>query len=363
MSKDYYKTLGVEKNASQEEIKKAFRKKAHKHHPDKPTGDEAKFKEVNEAYQVVGDKEKRAQYDQYGSDFSQQGGFGGGMSWEDYMRATRGQQQGGGFGGVDFGDIFGEMFGFGGGGRRGGGQVRGRDIQVDVELSFEEAAFGIERSINLRKKNACDDCSGTGAEKDSKMNTCGECSGQGQVVRIQRTILGNMQTQAMCPICSGAGKIPEKSCKTCGGDGSVTNESDMQVKIPAGIHHGAQIRLTGHGEYPGTGGAAGDLYVRVHIKRHDIFVRDGFDVHMTLTINYAQAVLGDTIEIDTLDGKKNLVVPAGTQPHQKIRLKGLGIQQLQGSRRGDHYVQVLVDVPKKPGKKAKKLIQELKDEL
>lgn len=365
MSKDYYKTLGVEKTATQDEIKKAFRKKAHKLHPDKPSGDEAKFKEVNEAYQVLGDETKRKQYDQFGSDFSQQGGFGGGMNWEDFMRATRGQGGGfGGFEGVDLGDIFGDMFGFGGGGRRGRSQsVRGRDIQIDVELPFAEAVFGTEHEISLTKRNACSTCSGTGAEQGSNMKTCGECNGQGQVRRVQQTILGAMQSVAQCHLCSGSGKIPEKSCKTCGGDGAERSKSEFKVKIPEGIHDGAAIRITGQGEHPGVGGQPGDLYVRVHLKADTRFRREGDDIHTEVTIDYPQAVLGETVEIETLDGEKELIIPAGTQSKQKIRLKGLGTPKLRGSGRGDQYVTVTVEVPKKVSRKAKKLLEELQKEL
>jgi molecular chaperone DnaJ len=366
MSKDYYKILGVEKNASDDEIKKAFRKLAHKYHPDKQGGDEAKFKEVNEAYQIVGDKEKRTKYDQFGSDFESQGGFGGGMGWEDFMRGARGQGAGNGgfefnFGGMDFGDMFGDMFG---GGRRGGGrQARGNDLQVAIQLEFREAIFGVEKEINLSKNNACDVCHGNGAEPGSKMMTCGECKGQGQVIRIQQTILGNMQTATTCYMCHGSGQMPEKSCKHCGGKGVLKSDSKYNVKIPAGIHDGASIRLNGKGESAGPGSTPGDLYVVVHVKSDKHFERENEHIFTTVSINYPQAVLGDTVEVETLDGKKKIVVPEGTASGQQIRLKGLGVPHLNGSGRGDHYVQVIIDVPKKINKTAKKLLEELKAEL
>ncbi|PIT86058.1 MAG: molecular chaperone DnaJ [Candidatus Magasanikbacteria bacterium CG10_big_fil_rev_8_21_14_0_10_43_6] len=365
MSKDYYKVLGVEKSATQDEIKKAFRKKAHKYHPDKQTGDEEKFKEVNEAYQVVGDEEKRAKYDQFGSGFEQQGGFGGGMNWEDVMRASRGQGGFGGanFNGVDLGDIFGEMFGFGGGRSQGRGTARGRDIQVDVEIGFEDAAFGVDKEVTLTKQNPCDVCAGTGAEPGSDQKTCGTCNGQGQVRKVQRTILGNMQGVATCDTCAGKGKITEKECKHCSGRGAQKTQSTLNVKIPAGIHDGASIRLTGKGEFPGSAGVAGDLYIQVHVKGHKEFVRENNDIFTETTITYPQAVLGDTIEINTLDGGKNLVIPPGTQSHQQIRLRGLGVPFLQSSGRGDHYVKVIVDVPKKANKKVKKALEELAELL
>lgn len=363
MSKDYYKTLGVEKSASQEEIKKAFRKMAHKFHPDKPTGDEAKFKEVNEAYQVLGDEKKRQQYDQFGSDFNQQGGFGGGAGWEDFMRAARG---GGGFQGggaqFDFGDIFGDMFGFGGG-RGGQRSRRGNDIQVDVEISFEEAAFGVEREIKLTKQNDCAVCSGSGAEPGSKVDTCSECHGRGQVTRVQQTILGAMQTAVTCPTCHGQGQKAEKSCKHCGGDGKVQSESVYTVKIPGGIDTGGVIRLTGKGESGGAGGHAGDLYVQVHVAKKSGFDRRDFDIYTSASITFAQAALGDKIEIDTLDGKKKLVIPEGTQPGQVFKLKNLGVTRLQRSGRGDQYITIDVRVPKKLSKKAKQAIADIKDEL
>lgn len=374
MSKDYYKILGVEKNASQDEIKKAFHKLAHKYHPDKEGGDEAKFKEVNEAFQVVGNPEKRQRYDQFGSDFAQQGGFGGGMGWDDFMRAARGQGGFNGFnvnfGDFDFGDIFGDMFSaFGGsasgGGRsRGGrGRVRGNDIQVDIQLDFKEAVFGIEKEIRLNKNNACDVCNGSGVEPGSKVATCSECRGQGQVRRVQQTILGAMQTVGACPACQGQGQKAEKHCKHCAGRGTVKSESKYNIKIPAGIDNGEAIRLSGKGESTGAGGQAGDLYVRVHAREDKNLKREGENIFSEIHITYPQAVLGDKVEIETLDGLKKIVIPEGTQSHQQIRLRGLGVPVLHGRGRGDHYVTVIVDVPKKVSRGARKLIEELGKEL
>ncbi len=364
MSKDYYKILGVEKNASEDDIKKAFRKLAHEFHPDKQGGDEAKFKEVNEAYQVLSNAEKRQKYDQFGSDFAQQGGFGGGMGWDDFMRATRGQGGGGmnfDFGGMDLGDLFGGMFG--GGQGRGGRNRRGNDVQVDVQLEFRDAAFGVEKNIRLMKNNACDVCRGSGAEPGSSMKSCGTCKGSGQVRRVQQTILGAMQTVTTCGTCQGQGQMSEKKCKHCGGDGIVRSESKYTIKIPAGISDGESIRLSGKGESGGVGIPAGDLYVTVHVKDDDRFERHGFDIHAEIHISYPQAVLGDTVEIDTLDGIKKIVIPEGTQPGAQIRLKGLGVPQLQRSGRGDHYVHVTLDVPKKVSRKTKKILEDLNGEL
>ena len=356
MSKDHYKTLGVDKNANQEEIKKAFRKLAHQHHPDKKGGSEAKFKELNEAWQVLGDETKRKQYDQYGSDFEQQG-FGGGGGGQ------------GGFGGMNFdfgngggfGDIFGEAFGFGGGGNR--GPKRGNDIQVDVQLEFRDAVFGIEKEIRLTKINACNTCHGTGAEPGSKVSQCSECKGQGQVRRIQQTILGAMQTAVSCPRCHGAGQTAEKQCKDCRGEGRAKNESTYKIKIPAGIDNGGTIRLAGKGEFPGKGGQAGDLYIRVHVKEDKILVRDGFEIFTEAHVTFPQASLGAIIEIETLDGKKKIEVPEGTQSGQQIRLKELGVPHLNNSRRGDQYIKIIVETPKKLSKNAKKLLESLAEEL
>jgi molecular chaperone DnaJ len=365
VSKDYYKILGVDKNASTDEIKKAFKKLAMQHHPDRQGGNEAKFKEINEAYQVLGDAEKRKRFDQFGSDFEQQGGFGGGMGWEDFMRSARGQ--GGGaqfdFGGVDLGDIFGDLFG--GGSRRGGGQrqSRGRDIQVDVELDFKEAAFGVEREVSLRKQSKCDVCNGSGGEPGTKMENCHQCKGQGQVVQVQRTFLGAMQTVATCPTCNGRGQTHSKKCKHCGGDGVMAKNTSVKVKIPAGIDNGQSIRLSGHGEAAPHGGQSGDLYVMAHVRPSKVWHREEFDVYTDAEISFSQAVLGDNIEVETIDGVVKVVVPEGTESGQLIRLRGKGVPHLQGSSRGDHYVRVKIRVPKRVSKEARRLLENLKSVL
>lgn len=368
MSKDYYKILGVDKNASNDEIKKAFKKLAMQHHPDRQGGNEAKFKEINEAYQVVGDAEKRKKFDQFGSDFEQQGGFGSGAGWEDFMRAARGQQGGGNFsfdfGGVDLGDLFGSAFGGAASARHGRASAsQGRDIQVDVELDFKEAAFGVEREISLRKQAKCDVCRGSGGEPESKMDSCHQCKGQGQVVQMQRTFLGSMQTVATCPTCHGRGQTHSKKCKHCGGNGVMAKTVSTKVKVPAGIDNGQSIRLTGHGEAAPHAGQSGDLYVQVHIKPSKIFEREGFDVYTNAEISFVQATLGDHITIETVDGELKIAVPEGTESGQLIRLRGKGIPHLQGSSRGDHYARVKIRVPKKVSKSARKLLEELNGEL
>jgi molecular chaperone DnaJ len=321
-NKDYYKILGVEKNASADEIKKAFKKAAMQHHPDRPGGDEAKFKEVNEAYQVLSDTEKRQRYDQFGSDFEQQGGFGNGAGWEDVMSAFRG----GGFAGGDFGDIFGDLFGSRGGQR----QNRGQDIQVDVEIDFKEAAFGAEKEITLRKQNACDICRGSGAEPGSKMEKCSTCNGRGQVTKIQHTFLGAMQAAAPCDTCQGRGEKPAKKCKHCHGSGVAQSNSNIKIKIPGGIESGQSIRLDGYGEAAPFGGVPGSLYVRVRVKPLAGFSRDGSDVYTEQEISFVQAALGDKIQVQTLDEMVTLVVPEGVESGQLIRIKHKGMNKLGG---------------------------------
>ena len=364
MSKDYYKILGVDKGATAEEIKKAFKKLAMEHHPDKPGGNEAKFKEINEAYQILGDQEKRAKFDQFGSDFESQGGWSGaGGSWEDFMNNFRAQGGGqGDFGGIDLGDIFGSAFGFGGGGR-GARQSRGRDIQVDVELDFKEAAFGVERELNFRKQSTCDVCSGSGSEPGSKVETCSQCRGQGQVTQQQRTMFGIMQAVVTCPTCQGRGKKSSVNCKHCGGDGILSKNVSLKVKIPAGIDNGESIRLSGHGEAAPHGAGSGDLYVRVRLKPNKLYHREGFDVFSDLEINFSQAVLGDKVEVETIDGPVNLVIPEGIESGQLIKIRGKGITHLGRSTRGDHLVKVKIRVPKRISRQAKKLLEELKSEI
>ncbi len=358
MAKDYYKILGIDKNASADDVKKAFKKAAMQHHPDRPGGNEAKFKEINEAHQVLSDAEKRSRYDSYGSDFEQQGGFGGGMNWEDVMRQARGQ----GGQSQDFGFDFGDLGDFFGGGRN-RGPARGRDIQVDVEIEFKESAFGVEREMSLRKQSKCDVCGGTGGEPGTKMETCVTCKGQGKVVQMQRTILGSMQTVATCSDCHGAGKKPGKKCKHCDGSGVATKTSNIKIKIPAGIDNGQSIRLEGHGEATPYGGQSGDLYVRVHVKPLKGFARSGYDVYTEKEISYPQAVLGDHIEVETLDGEVSLVVPEGTESGQQIRIKGRGTKHLERNARGDHFVKIKIRVPKKLSRETKKKLEELKKEL
>ncbi|MDP3970927.1 MAG: molecular chaperone DnaJ [bacterium] len=370
MSKDYYNVLGVDKGATHEEIKKAFRKLAHKYHPDKEGGDEAKFKEINEAYQIVGNEEKRKQFDQYGADFQQQGGFGGGMGWDDFMQQARqGGGGGGGFNGAhvdlgDLGDIFGELFGggfgFGGGGRRKQHKV-GSDIEVKVDLSFNEAVFGIEKSIDLHKVDTCKRCDGNGGEPRTKVDSCKTCGGHGIVEQIQRTLLGAMRTQVECPDCRGAGTIAEKTCDECTGTGVTKQPTNIKVKIPAGIEDGQAIKLTGAGEASAYGGDHGSLYVRVKVKDSKQYTRDGETIRSDVEVSFPQATLGTKVDVSTVDGKVELKIPAGTQSGKVLKLRGKGAPAIGSSQRGDHLVTIVVKTPTKPSRKEKKLLKELAD--
>ncbi len=359
MSKDYYKVLGVDKSASQDEVKKAFRKKAHEYHPDKAGGDEAKFKEINEAYQVLGNAEKRKQYDQFGATFDQQGGFGGGMNWEDFMRQARsGQAQGFDFG-VDLGDIFGDLFGFGGGGSRRSRRARGRDIEISMTIDFKSAVFGMEKEIELYKNVKCDKCNGNGAEPGTKINTCPACNGKGQVAHIQRTILGNFQTVAACGACGGEGSKAEKDCSKCSGSGVIKEKKRIKINIPAGVRDGEVLKMGGEGEAGLRGTPAGDLYIVLRVKGDSRFERDGDDIRTEEYISFSQAALGDKIEVETIDGPVRLKIPEGTQTGKVFKLSGKGVPHLRGRGRGDHLARVIVRTPTKLTRKQKKLLEEL----
>ncbi len=348
MSKDYYKILDVDRGASQDEVKKAFRKQAHKFHPDKEGGDEAKFKEANEAYQILGDAERRKTYDQFGSAAFENGGAGAGGF---------GGFGGGGFQGFsgdmgDLGDIFGEMFGFGGTKTKTRAR-RGSDIQVDLELTFEDAVFGVDRDIKLHKTIRCERCAGLGAEPGTTMNECKTCNGSGTIDKVQRTILGQIRTRAACDECGGDGKIPEKKCDSCRGVGVEKKQKTLTVSIPAGVDNGQTVRLRGEGEAGMYSGPEGDLYLRIHVKPSKDFVREGNTIRSEAKIGFTQAAMGDTIEVKTVDGKVDLKIPAGTQSGTEFRLKGKGIVG------ADHLVTAQVETPKKLSKKQKKLLEDL----
>ena len=348
--RDYYEVLGVAKNASADELKKAYRKQAKKYHPDLNPGDaeaEAKFKEVNEAYEVLNDSGKRARYDQFG--------FAG-------VDPNYGAGQGGGFGGAtgfDFGDIFGDIFGggFGGGGGFsgfGGGRQaspnaprKGADVRVRVTLSFMEAVHGCTKTISFTKEDSCTECGGSGAAKGTHPETCPECGGRGYTVQQVRTPFGVMQSQQPCGRCGGKGKIIKDACKHCHGTGRVGTKKTLEVKIPAGVDDDQSIALRGQGHSGINGGPAGDVIVIISVQSDSMFERDGYNVWVTVPITYSQAVLGADVVVPTVDGKVEYTVPEGTQSGTTFRLRGKGIQYLNGRGRGDQYVKVVVEIPKK----------------
>ncbi len=362
MSKrDYYEVLGVGKKASDDEIKKAFRRAAVKHHPDKG-GDEVKFKEINEAYEVLKDEKKRQRYDQFGhagvgtsaaSDGPTGNPFGG--------AGAGGQNVHFDFGDLGLGDIFGSFFGgaggMGGSGRSGGRAARGRDVETAIELTFEEAIFGIEREINLNLADTCEHCKGTTAEPGSEIKTCDTCKGSGQVHRVMQTVFGNIQQASVCPTCKGRGKIPEKVCTVCHGKGVQPKNQKIRLKIPAGIDDGATIRLRERGEAVADG-PKGDLYVHVRVKAHKQFTREGDLILSSQHIGMVDAALGTEIDVATVDGNVRMKVPAGTQSGTDFKLSGHGVPHMRGDRRGAHIVTIIVDTPTKLSRRQQELLQE-----
>ena len=356
MPKDYYQVLGVEKSATKDDIKKAFRKLAHQYHPDKKGGNESKFKEVNEAYGILSDDKKRAEYDAYGRVFSGAGGAGAsdaGFGGFDFSQFS----QGFGNGEVEFdlGDIFGEFFG---GGRS--RTPRGRDISIDLNLAFEESIFGIEREILLNKVSSCAVCKGTGAKAGSSLETCYTCNGKGRVKEVRRSIIGSFATAKICEVCNGIGKIPKEKCETCGGKGVLKKDQEIKVKIPSGIDDGEVVRLSSMGEAI-SGGAAGDLYIKIHVAKHPQFHKEGSDLVMTLNIKLTDALLGAKYIVKTLDGNIELKVPKGLKFGEILRIKGKGVPNDRG-RRGDILAKVKIDLPQKLSKEAEKIIEKLRGE-
>ena len=357
--RDYYDVLGVGKSADASEIKKAYRKLAMKYHPDKNPGDkeaEEKFKEINEAYEVLSDETKRRNYDQFGHEGVNGQGFGG-----------AGGFGGQGFGGFDdiFGDIFGDMFGggFSGGSRqRRRGPERGADIKQRVNISFEEAAFGKKVQVKINRSEECDQCHGSGAKPGTSKKTCPTCHGSGQVQSVQRTPFGNIASTRTCSTCNGEGEVIDSPCSKCHGKGSIRKTKTIEVDIPAGIDNGQMIKLGGQGELGTRGGPRGDLYIEVNVQSHPLFTRDGYDVYLEMPITFAQATLGDKIQVPTLDGKVEYEVPEGTQTGTVFRLKGKGIPKLKSNVRGDQYVKVTVEIPKKLNEKQKELVREFAKE-
>ncbi len=348
--RDYYEVLGVSKDSSADEIKKAYRKLAKKYHPDMNPGNaeaEQNFKEVNEAYDVLSDDDKKAKYDAYGHAAFDPAAGGGGAGF-------------GGFGdfGFDFGDIFSSFFGGGGGGGgRRNGPVRGDDINLRITLTFEEAVFGVKKEISFSKIQKCSTCAGTGAEKGTSAKTCSHCGGSGQVRVQQRTPLGMMQTTRQCDHCHGTGKIIEKPCGDCKGTGYVRVQKKLDVNIPAGINEGQRITLRGQGSDGRNGGPAGDVNLIVTVKAHSVFEREGNDIYCDVPITYAEATLGAEIEIPTLEGKEKYTIPEGTQTGTTFTLRQRGVQDVNSKRRGNLHVTVNVEVPKNLNSEQKELLR------
>jgi molecular chaperone DnaJ len=365
MAENYYDILGVPKGASDDEIKKAYRKLAHKYHPDKSGGDEKKFKEINQAYQVLSDKAKREQYDRFGQTF-EGGGFsagggsayGGDFSGFDFGGFNKQGDFNFEFGGGDFEDIFSSIFG-GARGRTGQAKRRGSDIQVDAEISFEEMVRGTEREITLRKKVACDRCKGTGGEPGTAMKTCPTCHGSGRVQKITRSILGSFSQVSTCSECEGTGQIFEKKCAKCRGRGRTEETETIKVRIPAGIEDGGVISISGAGEAGEKGTSAGDLYIAVHVRPHSKFTRRGLDILSTEYVPFSVAALGGEAAVDTMDGKLILKIPSGTQSGETFRIKNKGVPEVRGRGNGHQLVKVIVKIPKKLSREQKRLVEEL----
>jgi molecular chaperone DnaJ len=354
--RDYYDVLGVGKDASADEIKKAFRRLAIQYHPDKEGGDETKFKEINEAYEVLKDTSKRQRYDQFGhagvgsSAASDGNPFGGGFN---------GQNVNFDFGDLGLGDIF-ENF-FGGGSRQGGRQQRrGRDVEARIEISFEEAVFGTESTVGMHIDDECSHCKGTTVEPGHELKTCDTCKGSGQVVSVARTIFGNIQQATVCPTCKGTGKVPEKVCSVCHGKGTERKNQKLTLKVPAGIDDGAVIRLREKGEAVANG-PKGDLYVNVRVKPHKHFTREGDIILSEQHVHMVDAALGTEVDVETVDGPIRMKVPAGTQSGTDFKLSGHGVPHIKGTTRGAHIVTIIVDTPTKLSKKQKELLEEFKE--
>ncbi len=351
--KDYYNILGLERGASKDEVKKAFRKLAAQYHPDKKTGNEEKYKEITEAYAVLGDDKKKAEYDSYGHAFNGGGGGGGfgGFNWSDF--ASQGGFNGQGFE-FDISDIF-ENFGFGGGAK----QSRGRDISIEINLNFKEAIFGTTRKVLITKNSLCTECKGTGGKPGAGTTTCTTCGGNGKVRETRQSIMGSFTTVRECNVCSGRGQVPKERCAHCAGSGIRRVQEEIEIKVPAGIENGEVIRMTGRGEAM-PNGQPGDLYIKIYVEAHKTIKRDGNTLYCNLPIKLTDALLGGNYKIETLDGVMELKVPSGVTHNELLRIKEKGVPSDRG--RGDFMVRISIEIPKKISKKAEKLIQELREE-
>ena len=367
MTKDYYKILGVSKNASKEDIKRAYHQLAHKYHPDKTGGDEKKFKEINEAHQVLSNDKKRAQYDQFGTVFGQQdsgfSGFSGaGINFEDLFKGFSAQgRPSSGWGNAEFdmGDVFGDIFGQRNRARR--YKTKARDISIDLELTLEDIYKGLKKDIKLRKTVVCSNCQGTGGEPGNSMKKCPTCEGSGEIHQTQRTFLGSFSRVTTCPNCQGEGEIPEKICAKCRGKGVDKDIETITISVPFGIDNGQIIKLEGQGEAGGKGEIPGDLYVIIHLKKHRDFIKKGDDIYYELLISFTQAALGDKIEIPTLEKKIKLKIPAGIRSGKLLRIRGKGMPRASGGK-GDQLVKIQIKTPKKLSTKARDLLRMLRKE-
>lgn len=353
--KDYYEILGVQKGASKDEIKKAFHKLAHKYHPDKNAGEDMKFKEVNEAYQILSDDGKRSQYDQFGQTFDNGAGPGaGGFGGFDFS----GFQNGQGFDMGDLGDIFSEFFSGGMGGRA--QARRGRDISTEISLSFSEAIFGVERKILLTKQSTCEICNGSGGKPGTSMETCSTCNGKGQLHETRRSFMGAFSTVKTCETCHGSGKVPKEKCTNCRGAGVLRKQEEVSVRIPAGINNGEMVRLTGMGEAI-PHGTSGDLYIKINIAKHPHFRRELNDLVIDLNIKLSDALLGMTYQLETLEGPLEVKVPEGVSPGEILRVRGKGVPYGRG-KRGDILINLHIKLPQKLSRKSRELVEKLKEE-
>jgi molecular chaperone DnaJ len=360
MSKDYYNVLGVDKSATKADIKKAYKKLAKKYHPDisQEADAETKFKEINEAAAVLGDDQKRAQYDQYGAEGMKYSNNMGGFDFSDFMRG----------GGFDFDDIFDSFFGggnrgdiFGRGGRS--RQNRGRNLRFDIEIDLKEAAFGVTKTIVIPKLEKCSKCNGKGAVSDSDIKTCGTCHGTGMVKETKRTPFGIFATSRQCNVCGGVGKEIKNPCPVCDGDGREKKNKKIKIKIPAGVETGMRLQVQNEGEAGEFNGPSGDLFVMIHVQEHEIFERRGNDIVLELPVRFAQVALGDEVEVPTLKDTVKMKIPAGTQSNTIFKLKGKGIPYLNSYGQGDQLVRVIVEVPTKLSKKEKDLLKEFDGEI
>ncbi len=356
--RDYYQILGLSREASQDEIKRAYRRLAHKYHPDKG-GDGEKFKEISEAYQILGNPEKKDQYDRFGQVFEgagTQGGFDPGVFWSN----IRGED----FDlGMDLGDIFEDFLGFTRTGRRRKDINQGKNIEIELEIDLKDVLKGVKRNINLGKKIACQRCQGSGAEPGSRIKECFSCRGTGEVQQMKKTLLGTITRYVLCPECKGQGKIPENPCNVCRGEGRIEDYQDIEVYIPSGVDTGQIMKIDGKGEAGRRKARSGDLYVKILIKPHPVFERKGDDLYLALPVSFSGATLGDEVEVPTLEGKKILLkVLSGTESGKVFRISGKGIPHFSGFGRGNMYIELVIKTPKKLTKKQKELLEKLKEQ-